>query len=290
MAALAQPQAERFSEQAALLGRDGSLVSIIARPPLWQRGDRPAIVILNTGIIHRVGHHRMYVTLSRALAGCGYTVVRFDFSGIGDSPPAKDRMPPVAACLEQIRDVIDSIERSYHIERFVLIGLCSGADHAILHACHDARVVGLVLMDPTLPPTFRYYIHYVLQRLPYLRHWLSILTRRSGLKRMLATHLTRSLRAGGASPEALTLQGLRFSPHLAQAYRAAAQRNVRMLAVLSSVSARHTYPRQMVDAFPETGSGGSLRLEYFPESDHQFSPPPARARLVRVITDWLESV
>jgi pimeloyl-ACP methyl ester carboxylesterase len=278
-----------FKEQVALLGRDSSLVSIIARPATAAVGDRPVVVILNTGIIHRVGHHRMYVTMARALAAAGHTVVRFDFNGIGDSPPAKDRMQPLAACVEQIGDVIDSIARTYHTKSYILVGLCSGADHAVLHAFKDERVVGLVLMDPTLPPTLRYYFHYLLQRLTRASSWLSVATGNSGLLRMVTTHMARLLKAEGKTPETLTLQNLQFSPHLAQSYRAAAQRRVKMLAVFTCVSPRHTYPHQMLDAFPETGRGG-LRLEYFPESDHQFSPPQARARLQRVIADWLESV
>lgn len=277
-----------FKEQATLLGRDGNLVSIITRPGDSQPGDRPGVIILNTGIIHRVGHHRMYVTLARELARAGHTVVRFDFSGIGDSPPAKDRMPPLTACLEQIKDVIGSVARTYSINSFVLVGLCSGADHAILYAFDDPRVVGLVLMDPTLPPTLRYYLHYVRQRLPRLRNWLSVVSGRSGLMRLLATHARQRLLSGAEASEALTLQSLQFSPHLARCYRVVARRNVKMLAVFTCISARHTYPRQIVDAFPETGGG--LRLEYFPESDHVFSPPAARERLVGIITDWMDSI
>jgi len=280
---------ERFKEQVALLGKDGSLVSIIARPAALRGDDRPAIVILNTGIIHRVGHHRMYVTLSRELAAAGHTVVRFDFSGIGDSGPVSDRMPPLASCLEQIKSVVDSLAQTYRVTRFVLIGLCSGADHAILYADDDERVVGLVLMDPTLPPTLRYYFHYVLQRLPHARNWLNFVTGRSGLLKMLAGHLTQRLRAPLNSSE-LAPQNLQFSPHLARCYRVAARRRVNMLAVFTRVSARHTYPQQILDAFPETGGGGRLRLEYFPESDHHFSPPQARARLFRAIADWVESI
>jgi len=282
-------QDEGFKEQVALLGRDRSLVSIITRPVASPAGDRPGIVILNTGIIHRVGHHRMYVALSRILAAAGHTVVRFDFCGIGDSAPAKDRMPLLASCLEQIGDVVNSVARTYSITRFVVIGLCSGADHAILYARNDPRVVGLVLMDPTLPPTLRYYFHYVMQRLPHARNWLSVITGRSGLMRTLAKHLGYRLRTGTHSSEP-TLESLQFSAYLARCYRTVARRSVDMLAVFTSVSARHTYPRQILDAFPETGSGGSLRLDYFPESDHHFSPPQARSRLFRIIADWLESV
>jgi pimeloyl-ACP methyl ester carboxylesterase len=198
-------------------------------------------------------------------------------------------MPPLPACLEQISDVVDSIARTYQITRFVLVGLCSGADHAILYASRDPRVVGLVLMDPTLPPTLRYYFHYVLQRLARPRNWLSVATGRSGLLRLLARHLHARLRSASKLSEEPTLESLQFSPYLTQSYRVVAQCNVKTLAIFTSVSARHTYPRQMLDAFPETRIAGILRLEYFPESDHHFSPPQSRTRLVDLIADWLGS-
>ena len=70
---------------------------------------------------------------------------------------------------------------------------------------------------------------------------------------------------------------------------ARAARRVRMLAVMTSVSVRHTYKQQMLDAFPETGAAGRLRLEFFPESDHLFSGEKVRDRLRMVICDWLDS-
>jgi hypothetical protein len=59
--------------------------------------------------------------------------------------------------------------------------------------------------------------------------------------------------------------------------------------VFTSVSVRHTYQQQMLDAFPEASSRGGLRLEFFPDSDHLFSAERERARLYRVIADWLGS-
>jgi len=276
-----------YKEQAVLLGRH-SLVGIVTRPPPARQKEAPAIVILNTGIVHRVGHHRMYVSLSRDLAMSGRTVVRFDFAGIGDSKPRKDATSPLMASLSDIREVLDTLEKSNEVKKFILVGLCSGADHAVLYAHTDPRVVGLVLMDPTLPPTLRYYVHYVMQRLKNLRNWISVATGRSGLMRLASTHLISSVRSKTAL-EGLNLQNLRFSSHLAQCYRDAAARDVRMLAVFTSVSVRHTYKQQMLDAFPEASVGGRLRLEFFPESDHLFSGEQERFRLRTVICDWLDS-
>jgi len=276
-----------YKEQAVLLGRH-SLVGIVTRPPLAQQRDEPAIVVLNTGIVHRVGHHRMYVSLSRALAKSGRTVVRFDFAGIGDSKPRNDSTTPLMASMTDIREVLDSLEKSHEVRSFILVGLCSGADHAVLYSHTDPRVVGLVLMDPTLPPTFRYYVHYVVQRLRNVRNWISVATGRSGLMRLASTHLINRVRPA-AEADGLSLQNLRFSSYLPQCYRGAAARGVRMLAVMTSVSVRHTYKHQMLDAFPEASAGGQLRLEFFPESDHLFSGQRVRDRLREVISDWLDS-
>jgi pimeloyl-ACP methyl ester carboxylesterase len=274
-----------YKEQAVLLGQH-SLVGIVTRPPSAKQKDGPVIVILNTGIVHRVGHHRMYVSLSRELAKNGRTVVRFDFSGIGDSKPRNDSTSPLMASLSDIREVLDTLEKSHDVYKVILVGLCSGADHAVLYAHTDPRVVGLVLMDPTLPPTLRYYMYYVLQRLKNIRNWVSVATGRSGLMKLVSTHLASSVRPR-TEIEGLNLQNLRFSSYLPQCYRGAAARGVRMLAVFTSVSVRHTYKQQMLDAFPEASS--KLRLEFFPDSDHLFSGEKERERLRSVISDWLDS-
>jgi pimeloyl-ACP methyl ester carboxylesterase len=278
-----------FKEHATVLGKRTNLVGIITRPTGAQSDDLPAVVVLNTGIVHRVGHHRMYVTLSRRLASLGHTVVRFDFSGIGDSAARNDGRPPIAACLSEIKEVLDCVAETYRLRRFVLVGLCSGADHAALYGRSDPRVEALVLMDPTLPPTARYYFHYVMQRLLNLRNWLSVATGRSGLFRLATTHLLHRVQPKASGLEQLTLQNLQFSRYLADSYRAVAERGVRILSVFTSVSARHTYQKQMLDAFPETSAGGALRLEYFPDSDHLFSTPHARERLFGLIENWLQA-
>jgi len=278
--------AEAFTEQALLLGPRRSLVSVIARPRTPGDAGLPALVILNTGIVHRVGHHRMYVTLSRLLAAGGYTVVRFDQSGLGDSSPRSDQLPPLAAGLADIKEVLDTLETSHRGSRFVLIGLCSGADQAVLYGHTDPRVVGLVIMDPTIPPTPRYYLHYILHRMSHLQNWISVITGRSGLIRMASAHLMNRIRPQEKSGPP-SLQDLQLSPYLAQCYAATAARGLKILAAFTALSPRHAYVRQILDAFPEVSVQGTLQLQYFPESDHLFSAAADRTRLFRVIDSWL---
>lgn len=279
--------ANEYREQAVLLGPRQSLLTIATRPAA-QAGPAPsAIVILNTGIVHRVGHHRMWVTLSRRLARRGHTVVRFDQSGIGDSAPSRGSEQPVVTALDDIRTVLDWLQTRHGVSRVVLAGLCSGADFAVLHAHDDPRIAGLVLMDPSMPPTARYYVRYLWQRLGNARNWLSVLTGRSGVLRLVARQLQSKARPVGGLNE-VTLHNLPFSPYLRQCYQRVASRGARWLVVLTSNPVRQNYRRQFIDAFPETASGGLLRLELFSDSDHVFSQPAARERLYELITDWLD--
>jgi pimeloyl-ACP methyl ester carboxylesterase len=275
----------KYTEQAILFGVDRSLVGILARPAQAEPSGAPAIVILNTGIVHRVGHHRMYVSMSRQLAGAGYTVLRFDFSGIGDSYQRVDRLTPLDASMADIKDAIDLLAKDHQQSRFILIGLCSGADHSVLYGHTDSRVVGMVLLDPSLPPTARFYFHYVAQRLCSLRNWVSVVTGRSGLVRLLLRQLRSD--ASQHRPEALTLEELPFSPYLSQCYKQSIANGIKILAAFATISSRRTYGRQMVDAFPAVSFKDLLQLEFFPDADHLFSAPADLTRLNQLILNWL---
>jgi pimeloyl-ACP methyl ester carboxylesterase len=180
----------KIREQATLLGPRKSLVSIIASAavnggPGIEPSDRPAIVILNAGIIHRVGPNRMFVGLSRLLAAAGHVVVRFDLSGIGDSEPRADGIAPLDAALADIREVLDSLETTRQTKQVILVGLCSGADQAVIYGASDPRVVGMVLIDPSVPRTFRYYVHHYGGRLFRLSSWLNFTSGRHPIWRQL---------------------------------------------------------------------------------------------------------
>ena len=94
----------------------------------------------------RVGSHRMFVQLARALAAAGYPTLRYDLAGYGDSDGIRssyDATPAdVAAAAAALRTT------SLHVDRVVLWGLCDGATAAALAACDIAQSTGLVLANP----------------------------------------------------------------------------------------------------------------------------------------------
>jgi pimeloyl-ACP methyl ester carboxylesterase len=274
---------QRISEQAVLFGSWTSLVGIVTKAVSPASANRPAIVILNTGIIHRVGHHRMFVTMSRALGAVGYTVLRFDFSGIGDSSPRYDGLSLVDACMAEIREALDWLERDGAASRMILIGLCSGADHAVLYGHTDPRIVGLVLMDPSIPPTLRYYVHYIGRRLRRLRSWFNVLSGRSHTLRMLMRHML-------PIAQRYPLQNRVPRQTVERHYRNSVDSGIEILAIFTEETTRQTYREQMIEALPNVSFGDRLTLEFFPGSDHTFALESDRSRLIQLILQWVSAV
>jgi dienelactone hydrolase len=277
-----------LSEQAVVLGEHKSLVGIVTQAV---RPAAPAIdlavIILNTGIIHRVGHHRMYVPFSRALADAGYIVLRFDFSGIGDSDKRADSLPPLESNLSDIKEAIDWLEVTGQIKRVVLLGLCSGADNGVLYAANDPRVVGLVLMNPSIPPTRKYLRDYISRRLLRVRSLLNFAFGQSHVRKMLV-ELTLGSLARGWEPRYPTLSHPKIRGYLESVYRTTADRGVKFLVVLSG-GGRHNYPAQLLDAFPNVSFYDQLQLESFDDSDHVFTSGVDRSKLLTLILRWLKT-
>jgi uncharacterized protein len=279
---------EGYNEQAVLLGPAKSLVGIVTRPSGDARARRPAVVILNTGIIHRVGQHRMYVTMARQLAAAGHVVLRFDFSGIGDSSSRTDGLSPIAACLADVQDALDWLTASCDANEVVLVGLCSGADIALRCGHSDHRVVGLVLLDPAVPPTTRFYVDYIAQRVTRLRSWLTFARGRGRIWQDLAGRIRFAIGARSVAWDS-GLVNPRTRGELERLYRNSLERGIRLLVVLTGgdMAGRQTYREQLLDAFPAVPFEGKLRLEYFPNCDHTFAIAEDRERLNVMALEWL---
>jgi exosortase A-associated hydrolase 1 len=107
---------------------------------------RRAVLIVVGGPQYRVGSHRQFTTLARGLAAQGIATLRFDYRGMGDSHGA---MRDFEAVGEDLRAAVDSLFAAVPgVDEVVIWGLCDGASAAILYAAGDARVSGLVLLNP----------------------------------------------------------------------------------------------------------------------------------------------
>lgn len=135
-------------EEAEVFGRGHRLVGLSSRPADGDPRAYPAVLLTNAGLIHRIGPRRLYVALARRLAAEGRLVLRFDLSGIGDSESRRDGLPVVQGVVQDTVEAMDHLTERFGVERFVLIGICSGAKVSFKVASGDERVTGVVLVDP----------------------------------------------------------------------------------------------------------------------------------------------
>src|SRR5215471_10633060 len=98
-----------LNEDAVLFGAQRSLVGIVSHPADFDPA-RPAVLLLNAGLMHRAGPYGVYVKLARQLASLGFLVLRFDFSGVGDSPRRLDGVPQNRAHPLETKEAMDYLE------------------------------------------------------------------------------------------------------------------------------------------------------------------------------------
>ncbi|MGE0158282.1 MAG: alpha/beta fold hydrolase [Gemmatimonadales bacterium] len=275
-----------YREQAVLLGPTRSLVGILCAPTTAPPPGAATVVILNSGIIHRVGANRLHVQVARTLASMGVPVVRFDLSGIGDSPPRTDLLPVLDGVMADIRSVLDHLSAVRGDASFVLMGLCSGAMHAILYGADDPRVDGLVLLDLLIPRTTGYWLRRVRRRLFVPMTWRNVLTGRTRLWRRAA-----SARDGSA----VAVNDETYPAHLIRdaldaRFRATIARGVPTLAIFTGgLEGQHNYRHQLLHALPGVDFGDRLQLEYFADSDHTFSNAATRQAMIDLVARWFHT-
>ncbi len=122
---------------------DDWLYGVLDVPPApHKRG----VLIVVGGPQYRAGSHRQFTLLARSLAAQGIPAMRFDYRGMGDSEGAMRNFESVD---EDLRAALDAFFAQVPgMSEVVLWGLCDAASAAALYAAGDARVAGLVLLNP----------------------------------------------------------------------------------------------------------------------------------------------
>jgi len=279
-----------MKEQACLLGKTRSLVGIVTEPKAGHRPDgRPAVLLLNAGLVHRVGPNRIYVKIARRLAANGFLVLRFDLSGIGDSRGRSDGLPLQEAVISDAKEAMDFLAAQRGADRFILMGICSGANNSLRVAQNDARIVGAALIEPYYFGSFRYYLYVYGKRLFKPRSWLRLLTMKSDFW----TNLKKK-KAGRAAATDRSRQGQtvlhRHRPlknHITDEIRSLVTRGVHVSLVYCLDSP--SYYNHYLQIRPELDSlkqSGRLEAKVFSESDHTFTLLSNQESLAEAIQSW----
>jgi alpha-beta hydrolase superfamily lysophospholipase len=123
-----------------------------------QQPARLTALLLTAGALPHTGPCRLWVTIAREWAARGVSTLRFDMPGIGDSTgmpgaPGESNyyeLMPLSApeYLDAVSAALDALESRGLPNRFVLVGLCSGAYWALHTALRDSRVAAAVMLNP----------------------------------------------------------------------------------------------------------------------------------------------
>ena len=92
------------------IGRPTPLTAI-ATEPKGLDSSKPAVLILNSGVMHHIGTCRISVRIARELAKSDFLALRFDFSGIGDSEPRRGTDSFADSSSAEITEVMNYLEQ-----------------------------------------------------------------------------------------------------------------------------------------------------------------------------------
>lgn len=239
---------------------------VLTRPE--QPMQRPVVLLLNAGFIHRVGPFRLHVDLARELAALGFAVVRVDEPGVGDAPPKRD--PDTVGAIAR---ALDQLEVMLGVDTFVVGGLCSAADIGWKLALADKRVRGLLLLDP----------------LARRGLWFRI-----GQLRMLAARGTsavptvwRKLTRQHNPGDDPNLRDWPAAPQERADLAELTRRGVEVFALYSGGAAAYfTHRAQFAATFGSLAQHPRVHFEHWPDCDHLFMRAQDRTRLRRAICAW----
>ena len=278
-----------MKERILKLGRSTPLVGILTEPEkpdaeaLPRAEAKPVVLLLNSGILHRVGACRIHVRLARRLASEGFAVVRFDFSGIGDSETRRDDLPFERSAVAELQEVMDQIAEQRGTETFVPMGLCSGADMALEIAKVDPRVIALGLLDLWCYRTPGYYLRRYGPKFLDPRVWLNSLR-------------VRVEQFGGGAeevPEYLDLPTyVREYPARNDATRdlaALVARGVRLRCIFTGGQPDdYLYEGQFAQAFRSVRFGDLLEETFIPDADHIFTNLDHQGLVLDELSGWMQ--
>lgn len=269
-----------WREKLIAFGDDDRLSGIVIAVP-EPVADAAGVLLFNAGIVHRIGAHRLNVKLARRLAARGRPSLRFDLSGLGDSVQAPPGRGLEAQTLADIRAGADALAAAAGVRRFVVIGMCSGADNGYRAALADERIKGLVLLDPYSYANRRAQIGRAASKALDLDRW----------KRAIARAPAPAGRREAAAETERVEDSRPYPPR--EAFGADLQRlaarGVAILILYTAYVREHlTRPAHFLETFSEFDFAGRLEVGVDQGVDHTYTELGAQRALIERIARWLE--
>ena len=274
-------EAPNMKERVITVG--DSLVGVLCEPETLDK-TKPVVLILNSGIMHHIGTCRLSVKISRALAESGIASVRFDYSGVGDSEPRRGGVSFLESAPLETAEVMDFIQKRRGVDKFLLYGLCSGADAAYETVLVDKRVIGICQIDGYCYRTLGWYINHYLPRAFKLEVWLRY------FKRKLSAASHKSI--DDIDPEYIERASyIREFPtklEVANGLQQLVNNKIAIYCLFTGGQSKFINDAsQFKKSFPKINFGKYLTVDYIPEAEHIITEPDCQKDVVKRIVNWV---
>jgi exosortase A-associated hydrolase 1 len=285
-----------YRDEAVMFG-EGRWVGVLTVPTGTPKS---VVVVVVGGPQYRVGSHRQFVQLSRALALAGHATLRFDCIGMGDSPGELRNFLNINDDIEAAIGFVR--ERLPNVDALALWGLCDGAAAALLyvHRNGDADIRGLCLLNPWVRSEASQaqtrVKHYYAGRLKQAAFWRKLLTGKVAatavleLGRAVRTLLRNKPSKGGDSQDDPNRLNLPFQSRMAIAWK---KYSGSILLVLSGED--YTAKEFLGTVERDASWKGSLQRRNVSrhdvaQADHTFSGVATRLQLEQLTVNWLDEL
>ena len=235
---------------------------------------------------YRAGSHRQFALLARELAKDGCAAMRFDYRGMGDSEGEMRSFDDVD---DDLRCAIDAFFSAVPtLTEVVLWGLCDAASASALYAASDARVSGLVLLNPWVrteageaKATLK---HYYRARLFDRGLWQKIASGRFNY-RSAAASLGRILGTAATAPVTPTALPQRMAERLGRF-------DGKLLVLLSGADLTAQEFSDLAGSDPawkKLLAAPGATSKTLPKADHTFSREPWHEQVTQWTREWVRS-
>ena len=260
---------------------DGGRLFAIATEPAARDPARPIFVFLSAGLLHRVGPSRVHVTVARALAAQGFSSLRVDLSGKGDSP-GRGSMPNRQSVAADFDDIRAGLRSRYDDYALVLAGLCSGADNAIRLCLTEPRVQGLLLLDPICFPDAGFRARNLGAKWLDPRRYL-----RSAVRRVRGEGPTERGRPNEPEGDPVMLRDLPTEDQVREAFSCIRDRGGRVLSIFTQYAlSYYNSAGQLRSVLNVDGYAGFSTELFWPDVEHTYKLAVQRDRLRAQVLAW----
>ncbi|MEM9365123.1 MAG: alpha/beta fold hydrolase [Planctomycetota bacterium] len=267
-------------EQGFRFGTDDTLMGVLSRPAHTNQ-EVPVALILNAGIVHRVGPFRLHVDLARALAERGYPSLRIDLSGIGDSE-IRNELPEGSDRVElDVADAMASLNADLGTQTFVPIGLCSGAYKSHQVAFRNEHAVGGVFLDGIVYETWGHARRKLLGKMRYRR-----------VRNAIKQRLVKEEPLWAAPSDFDTAEFFSTDQparEVADEIKAMLQRQMQLLFLYTEGYEDISSARQFKEMFDIDPDGEQLQVDYNVNFEHTLRLTSHRRTVIERIAGWFES-